>query len=58
MKMMMHGREANPVPAHSLLFSKSTKGAPMLNVPIPTDKSLSTVIYEFSIHSAEGLPRG
>ena len=28
------GRMWNPVPAHSLLFSKSTKGAARLNVPI------------------------
>ena len=28
------GRRWNPVPAHSLLFSKSTKGAVTLNVPI------------------------
>ena len=28
------GRRWNPVPAHSLLFSKSTKGAARLNVPI------------------------
>ena len=28
------GRRWNPVPAHSLLFSKSTKGAAWLNVPI------------------------
>ena len=28
------GRRWNPVPAHSLLFSKSTKGAAKLNVPI------------------------
>ena len=28
------GRRWNPVPAHSLLFSKSTKGAARFNVPI------------------------
>ena len=28
------GRRWNPVPAHSLLFSKSTKGATRFNVPI------------------------
>ena len=28
------GRRWNPVPAHSLFFSKSTKGATRLNVPI------------------------
>ena len=35
-EIMMKGREkgGNSVPAHSLLFSKSTKGAARLNVPI------------------------
>ena len=31
---MMKGRRWNPVPAHSLLFSKSTKGAATFNDPI------------------------
>ena len=37
-------RRWNPVPAHSLLFSKSTKGAAR------TDESLSTVLYAFSTY--------
>ena len=32
--MRMKGRRWNPVPAHGLLFSKSTKGVARLNVPI------------------------
>ena len=43
------GRRWNPVPAHSLLFSKSTKGAARLN-PHPMDESLSTVLYAFSTY--------
>ena len=37
------------MPAHSLLFSKSTKGAARLNVSI-ADESLSTVLYAFSTY--------
>ena len=44
------GGRWNPVPAHSLLFSKSTKGAARLNVPHPTDESLWTVLYAFSTY--------
>ena len=47
-RMMMKGREkVIPVSAHSLLFSKSTKGAAR---PHPTDESLSTVLYAFSTY--------
>ena len=38
------------MPAHSLLFSKSSNGAARLNVPHPTDESLSTVLYAFSTY--------
>ena len=48
MMMMMIGREKVKLgaPAHSLLFSKSTKGGR----PHPTDESLSTVLYAFSTY--------
>ena len=44
------GRKWNPVPAHSLLCLKSTKEAARLNVPNPTDESLSTVLHAFSTY--------
>ena len=48
--MMMKGREKEkPVPAHSLLFSKSTKGAARLNVPI------RRIAFTTYIHTAEGF---
>ena len=34
MHFAKEGRRSNPVPAHSLLFSKSTKGATRFDVPI------------------------
>ena len=43
-------RRWNPMPAHSLLLSKSTKGRPGITSPCPTDESLSTVKYAFSTY--------
>ena len=44
------GRRWNPVPAHSLLFSKSTKGVTRLNIPIRQRNHYQTVLYAFSTY--------
>ena len=51
------GRRWNPVSAHSLFFSKSTKGATRLNVPFRRTVLInSTIGYAFSTYiTAEGF---
>ena len=44
------GRRWTPVPAHSLLFSKSTKGAARLNVPIGLTNRYQQYYYVFSTY--------
>ena len=43
------------VPVHSLLFSKSTKGAARLNVPSDGRIAINRTICLLNIHSAEGF---
>ena len=51
------GRRWNPVPAHSLLLSKGTKGAARLNVPIDGRGriAINSTICLLNIHTAEGF---
>ena len=56
--MVMKGREKvkpGTVPAHSLLFSKSTKGAARLNVPIRRMNRYQQYYMPLNIHTAEGF---
>ena len=49
------GRRWNPVPAHSLLFSESTKGPPGLTSPSEGRIAINSTISLLNIHTAEGF---
>ena len=49
------GRRWNPVPTHSLLFSKSTKGAPGLTSPSDGRIAINSIICLLNIRTAEGF---